>query len=92
MTHDLNGYDWYEEQKEAGQCLKPQRLFELWDRACTAYDKGLINKHQLEEFKAVHDAQLEKLEATKKAINSKASSDEEQQTTQTPIGATDSVY
>lgn len=61
MEFDL--IEWLEKSRKA---LKPDLLYQIWDKACGLKDKGKITNYELEELKAVIFPKLAHLEGIKR--------------------------
>jgi len=66
----MYSFDLIEFQEEARTIKSPKRLFELWEKVCVLYDKGLIGKYELEEMKETIWPHMQALTRLKLAVDS----------------------
>lgn len=64
-----NDFDLIEFQQRARVIASPEKLFELWVDVCNRYDRGEINKLQLEEMKSIVEPNLNAFAVLRRAID-----------------------
>lgn len=65
-TFNNGGFDLIEWLELARKALKPEILYQIWDKACGLKDKGIVRNYELEELKAVIFPKLAHLEGIKR--------------------------